>query len=210
MSLARQAREKGGWRRYDSVLSNPYSVYIGLETDVASIRTYQAQLLPGLLQTEDYARAVVKATRPTYRPSEVEKIVAVRMARQKVLDKDDPVTLWAVLDEAVVRRLVGGSAVMREQLGQLIEASERPNVTIQVMPYAAGAHAAMEGPFVILGFAAPASPAIVYLEGLTSGLYLESDTEIDDYMLAFDHLRANALGPDQSMALVTAVAKELG
>ncbi len=207
IQIAREARQRGWWHAYGDVIKE--SAYVGLEVAAASIRSYGVILVPGLLQTTEYARAVARAVRPDLRPEQIERQVELRMARQAILTQDDPPALWAVVDEAVLRRSVGEHGVMGEQLRRLIEAAELPTVTLQVLPSAAGEHAGMDGAFTILSFPESADRDVVYLENATSDLYLESTEEIRRYTLLFDHLRAAALSPDDSTALLTKLVKEL-
>jgi transcriptional regulator with XRE-family HTH domain len=207
LTLAREARQKGWWHSYGDAIPAWFEVYIGLEAEAVSIHGYESELVPGLLQTEDYARAAFHGF--PVEDEEADKRVALRMARQERLTADDAPQLWVVLNESVIRRVVGGPATMRAQLDRLVEASRLPNVTLQVLPFAVGAHPAMEGAFVILGFPEPADPDVVYLDGQTGGLYLEKRHEIERHTLAFDHLRAAALHPDDSRALIARVADEL-
>jgi transcriptional regulator with XRE-family HTH domain len=200
VQLARDARQRGWWHAYSGVLSDQYSAYIGFETEATSIRTYEPQTVPGLLQTEGYARALTTAQLPEASNDEIEMWVGVRMARQERLAADDAPRLWAILGEPALRYLVGGAQVMREQLARLVELSELPHVTIQVLPYSAGAHPGMGGPFVILSF--PSDPDVVHLENLTSSLYLEGQEELDRYILIYEHLRATASRPDESRHLI--------
>jgi transcriptional regulator with XRE-family HTH domain len=195
ITLGKESRERGWWHSYSDVLPNPHSVLIGLEAETVSIRAYQAQLVPGLLQTEDYTRAILKATRMTsHEADEVERFVEVRKARQALLDQDPPVAFWVVIDEAVLRRRVGSAAVMEGQIQRLIEVSELPHVTLQVLADAAGEHAGLEGSFMILGFGA-GDPDAVYLDAATGGLYIEKPEDIARYAWVFDHVRAAALSP---------------
>jgi transcriptional regulator with XRE-family HTH domain len=207
IQIAREARQTGWWHAYGDVMKE--SSYVGLEAAAASIRTYEPLVVPGLFQTTEYARAVVRALGPKLRPEEVERQVELRMARQLMLTQDDPPAVWAVLDEAVLRRPVGEHGVMGEQLHHLTEAAALPTVTIQVLPFPAGEHAGMYGAFTILGFPEPADPDVVYIEHATGDLYLERAGEIQQYTLLFDHLRAAALAPDDSAAFLAALVKEL-
>jgi hypothetical protein len=192
------------------VLPNPHSTFIGLEAETSSIRTYQAQLVPGLLQTEDYTRAILKATRMTTRDTdEAQRFVEVRNARQELLYQKPAIRLWAVLDEAVLRRVIGGHAVMTARLERLAEVAALPHVTLQVLPYDAGEHAALEGSFMILGFSARAEQDVVYLDAATGGVYVEKTEDIDRYASVFDHVRAAALSPKDSIALITDATKNL-
>ncbi|MGH3321645.1 MAG: helix-turn-helix domain-containing protein [Streptosporangiaceae bacterium] len=207
-ALARDSRKRGWWRTYGDVVSDPYGDYIGLESDAVSVRSYESQLVPGLLQTESYARVVAEAGQVRDTSGESERFVEVRLARQAVLTKDDPPDFWVILDEAVLRRPVGSPKTMREQLDRLVEAARLPTVTLQVLPFSAGAHTGIDGSFVVLEFPEPTDLDVVYLENLTSILYVEQPDEVRRYSLAFDHLRAAALSPPKSAALVAEVAKD--
>lgn len=210
VTLAREARRRGWWHPYADVLKEGFATYVDLEAQASSIRTYEAQLIPGLLQTPDYARAVHQAAWVATEPAEIDRMVAVRMRRQELrIQQDHPAHLWAILDEAVLQRPVGGPAVMRAQLAALSEACESPHLTVQVLPFAVGAHIAMLGAFVLLSFPEPADPDVVYLESDTSSLYLERPEEIARYTLVFDHLRATALPVKESIGLINAAARTL-
>lgn len=200
VQLAREARQRGWWVAYSDVLSEQYSAFIGFETEADSIRTYEPQTIPGLLQTEEYARALIRAQLPDATPENIERRVRVRMERQARMTANDPPHLWAIIGEPAIRYLVGGPAVTRAQLDHLAEMAELPHLTLQVLPYSAGAHPGMGGPFVILGF--PTDADVVYLENLTSGLYLEGEQEVKRYNLIFDHLRATAARTDESRRLI--------
>jgi transcriptional regulator with XRE-family HTH domain len=206
IQLSREARQKAWWQTYDDRV---ITALIGFEAAATSISSYDASLVPGLLQTVEYARAVTRAVRPTLRPEEVNHRVAVRTARQAHLPEDDPPALWVILDEAVLRRPVGGLGVMVEQVRHLVEAAALPNVTMQVLPFAAGEHAGMDGSFAIYGFAEPADTDVVYLENATSDHYLHRPEEVRRYALVFDHLRAAALKPDDSVAFLAEVVRGL-
>lgn len=203
VQLAREARKKGWWHAYSEVFSG---AFVGLEAETSSLRAYQALLVPGLLQTEDYMRAVIRAARPDATDAQVEKRVQARLARQRLLSEPDPPRYWAVVDEAVLCRSVGGAQVMHAQLEWLLERATLPHVTIQVLPFAAGAHAGMEGPFLILGFPEQADPDVVYVDKTTAGFYLEEPAEILRYTLMFDHLRAAALAPEESLTRIAEAA----
>ncbi len=200
VQLAREARKKGWWHSYNEVFTG---AFVGLEAEASSLRAYQALLVPGLLQTEEYMRAVIRAARPDATPAQVDKRVQARLARQELLTEPDPPRYWAVIDEAVLCRSVGGDAVMREQLSALTTKAALPHVTIQVLPFAAGAHAGMEGPFLILGFPEQTDPDVVYVDNTTAGIYLEEPAEILRYTLMFDHLRAAAFSPDDTLTRIT-------
>src|SRR5919197_823518 len=199
VQLAREARKKGWWHAYNEVFTGSF---VGLESDASSLHAHQALLVPGLLQTEDYTRAVHRAIRPDQPDEEIERRVAARLARQNLLTDPQPPEYWAIIDEAVLHRVVGGPAVMRAQLHHLIDASEHPHVTLQVVPFGAGAHAGMEGPFLILGFPEQADPDVVYVENTTTGSYLEDPSDVYRYTLMFDHLRASALNTSETLRLV--------
>jgi transcriptional regulator with XRE-family HTH domain len=205
LQIAREARQKGWWQLYGAVLTG---AYVGLEAAADALRSYEALVVPGLLQTEDYARAMICAGRPDIDAEEVDQRVRVRMNRQSLLSQDDPLDLWVVLDEAVLHRPVGGRAVMRQQLDHLVKAAEQPNVTLQVLPFAAGAHAGMDGTFSILFYEHNPGQNFVFASNAAGGLFLEKDEELQRYSFIFDHLRANALGPEESVGMVAGLAKE--
>jgi hypothetical protein len=188
------------------VLPNPYEVYIGLEAGAASIRNFEPVVVPGLLQTADYARATFRNGPRELDRDEVDRRVEVRLARQEVLTREERPRLWAVIDETVIRRLVGGSDVMRGQLNHLTDAAQQGKTTIQVVPYRAGAHAGTTGPFVILDFEELTDPTVVYVETLAGDIYLEERSDVNRYTLAFDRLVAAALHPDESVRLIEQAA----
>ncbi|ASR35400.1 transcriptional regulator [Prauserella marina] len=196
VQLAREARKRGWWHAYNEVFTG---TFVGLEADASSLFAFQALLVPGLLQTKEYAHAVIKAMRPSAPNSDIARRVAARMERQQLLADIQPPEYWAIIDEAVLHRAVGGSAVMAEQMAKMAEMAQRPHVTIQVVPFGAGAHPGMEGPFLILGFPEQADPDVVYVDSTSSGLYLEDKEDVRRYSLMFDHLRAAALKPDDSI-----------
>jgi transcriptional regulator with XRE-family HTH domain len=206
LDVARQARQKGWWQLYGAVLT---SAYVGLEAAADAIWAYEALVVPGLLQSEAYARAMIAAARPDSSAEEVDKRVSLRMGRQSLLSQDDPVQLWVVLDEAVLRRPVGGRAVMRQQLEHLARVAGQPNVTLQVLPFAAGAHTGMDGTFTMLLYESSAHQDVVFAANAAGGLFLEKDDELQRYAFIFDHLRASAMRPDDSVEMITALAKEL-
>lgn len=204
VQLAREARKPGWWHAYKEVFTG---TFVGLEADASSLRAFQALLVPGLLQTETYARAVIRAMRPDSDESEIERRVAARTARQELLSDPNPPEYWAVVDEAVLHRTVGGPEVMATQAHRLLELGQLPHVTIQVVPFTAGAHPGMEGPFLILGFPEQADPDVVYVDSTSGGFFLELTPDVRRYSLMFDHLRAAALKPDDSLALVAQAAE---
>ena len=206
--LARNASAHGWWHDYSDVLPAWFEAYVGLEEAATSIRTYEIQFVPGLLQTEDYARAVTLLGHHGAPASEIEQRVGLRMARQVLLAEPRPVHLWAVLDEAVLRRPAGRPGVMRRQLQHLLEAADRPNVTIQVIPFAAGAHAAAGGPFSILRFAERDLPDVVYLEQLTSALYLDKRETVDHYMAVMERLCLEATPAASTARVINAILRD--
>ncbi len=207
-SLARRANAPGWWHDYSDVLPSWFEAYVGLEEVATQVRAYEVQFVPGLLQCEDYARAVTLLGHDDELPREVDRRVRLRMARQMVLAKQDPPNVWAVVDEAVLRRPVGSPAVMRSQLKHLTEVAERPNVTIQVMPFQAGGHSAAGGPFSILRFAEPDLPDVVYLEQLTSALYLDKPEVVDSYLKVMERVCMEAATPADSIDVITAILAE--
>jgi transcriptional regulator with XRE-family HTH domain len=209
LALSRESRQKGWWHAHGDAIPQWFETYVGLEADATTLRTYESEFVPGLLQTEDYARAVHRAAMIAASDDEIEKQVAVRMARQDRLTATDAPQIWVVVNEAVIRRVVGGPAVMSAQLGRLIEASQQPNITLQVLPFSVGAHAGMDGAFMILGFPTPTDPDVAYVHYYTGTLYLEKLPEVQPYILMFDHLRAAALPVGQSRDLIARAADEL-
>jgi transcriptional regulator with XRE-family HTH domain len=207
VQLAREARKRGWWTAYNDVFTG---TYVGLEAEASAMRTYQPQIIPGLLETEDYTRALIRAGLVRAEPEEIDRRVQARMARQAVLTRPDAPSIWAVLDEPTIRRPVGGSGVMQAQLRHLIDVSAAPNskITLQILPFSVGAHPGLSGPFVILDFPSPEDPPVIYLETATDGLYLEETAEIERYTLMFDHLRASALSSSESASLIARVADE--
>jgi transcriptional regulator with XRE-family HTH domain len=209
VQLARDSRQKGWWHAFSDTMQPQMATYVGLESAASEIRIYEVSLIPGLLQTEDYARAVIRAGMMNSPSEDVERKVALRMARQPAVTRDDPPKIWAVLDEAALRRRVGGAGLMRMQLEHLLAQGALPNVAIQVIPFAGGAHPAMGRPFIVLVFPERVDTDVVYLEDLTSALYVEDNAEVDRYNVFFNHLRATALSFDDSSALIASVLKEM-
>lgn len=209
-TLATLAREKSQPNWWESFGLDPlYADLLGLESESNYIRMFQSILVPGLLQTRDYTRAVVRANPALVSDEAVENLLEVRDERKKILTRDeDPVRFWAIVGESALRTPVGGRDVMAKQLEHLEAVTEKPNVTLQVLPHAVGAHAGMSGPFVIYAFPLPGESEIVFLENLTSSLYLETREEIDEYTLVFDVLRSSALNPADSLALIGEIKKQ--
>ncbi|NUU20233.1 MAG: helix-turn-helix domain-containing protein [Streptomycetaceae bacterium] len=208
LNLTREANATGWWHSYGDILPSWFQVYVGLEEAASVIRTYEVQFVPGLLQTADYARAVIIAGQPNASPDEVERRVGLRTQRQTILKRDRPPRLWAVLDEAALRRPIGGRDVMRGQIQHLIDCAALPHVTIQIMPFRFGAHAAEGGPFTLLRFPEPDLPDVVYLEQLTSALYLDKRDDVDQYTEVMERLSVDGLPPDRSVDLLARILKE--
>src|SRR6266851_607819 len=206
LALGRQATHRGWWHSYADALPAWFEDYVGLEDGAKSLFTYQNQLVHGLMQTEEYAAAVIRAAQPGAGADEVERQLAARATRQALLTASNPLQVWAVLDEAVLRRQVGGSAAMQAQLNRIREISTLSNVTLQVLTFDAGAHASMGTSFELLQFPEAGDTAIVYIEDHTSSQYLETTTDIERYTLVFDHLRASALSPERSSEFIGQVA----
>jgi transcriptional regulator with XRE-family HTH domain len=209
VDMAREGHRKGWWAAYDDVLPSGFDIYVGLEAETAAIRGYEVSVVHGLLQTPDYARAVLRELFPRHTPQQVERLVDLRLQRQRRLADNPPIELWAVLDEAVIRRPVGGPAVMRGQLEHLIAAADRPGVTLQVLPFSCGAHAGHGGPFSILAFPDRSDSEVAYVESVVGIIYLEKDKDVRARAEAFDRLRASALGPGPSAELIARTAHEL-
>jgi transcriptional regulator with XRE-family HTH domain len=209
LALARRANSPGWERQYSDVLPHWFERYLGLEQAAAVLRTYEPQLVSGLLQTESYARAVIHLRQLHDNPDEIERRVALRMTRQQVLTPPEAPSLWAVLDEAALRRPLGSQEVLRAQLQHLIEMTELPNITIQVAPFDVGGHAATgAGAFTILRFAQSDLPDIVYLEQLDSALYLDKKRDTDNYLTLMDSLCVQAQSPTETTNFLHQIIKE--
>ncbi|GAA1399102.1 helix-turn-helix domain-containing protein [Catellatospora coxensis] len=208
IELARESKRRGGWWLQYGELSHPYLKLIQLESEAASIRGNELTLIPGLLQTADYARALIRTAAPDD-DEEVERRVGIRLTRQEILHRPNPPEFWVVLDEAALHRRIGGSAIMKDQLIALATACERPNITIQVLPFEHGEYEAMTGTFRVMRFPDHRDPDTVYLEGFGGTVYLDDAHEIVRYSLVFDHLCAAALSPQLSRQRILAVAQSL-
>lgn len=209
VQLARDSRQKGWWHAFSDTMQPQFATYVGLESAASEIRIYEVSLIPELLQTEDYARVVIRSGMMNSPSEDVERQVQLRMARQPAITREDPPKVWAVLDEAALRRQVGGAGLMRLQLEHLLAQAALPNVAVQVIPFGGGAHPAMGRPFIILVFPERVDTDVVYLEDLTSALWVENVEEVDRYNVFFNHLQATALSFENSAALMTAVLKEM-
>ncbi|HXS64992.1 MAG TPA: helix-turn-helix transcriptional regulator [Streptosporangiaceae bacterium] len=207
--LAARANKQGWWHDYSDILPNWFEAYVGLEEAATQIRAYEVQFIPGLLQTGDYARAVTLLGYPNASSREIDRRVGLRLARQAVFTRPTPPNIWIVLDEAVMKRPIGGAEVMRGQIKHLIEMSQRPNVTIQIVPFQIGGHAAAGGPFSILRFAEHDLPDVVYLEQLTSALYLDKQEVVDNYLAVMDRLCVDATTPASSIRTMRTLQRDL-
>lgn len=205
LTLSREARQMGWWTAYVDVFSGSY---VGLEDESSEIRTWDAQLVHGLLQTEEYARAVITSGRFLPSQADVDRRIHARRQRQALLERSDAPHLHVVLDEAAVRRPIGGESVMRDQLVSLVNAADLENITIQVMPLARGAHAGLDGRFTILSFPDPADPDIAYVEGTMGDVYIESAEAITQHRNRFERITDEALSPEESVRLIAEAAKE--
>ncbi|MFF0740919.1 helix-turn-helix domain-containing protein [Streptomyces sp. NPDC004111] len=206
MQMAKDSRQQGWWHAFGDI---PYSVYIGLETDADNLRVYEPQIVPGLLQTPQYAEAVISGALPENPPEEWAKRVGVRLRRQeRVTTSTSPLRLWAVIDEAALRRVVGDRHLMLAQLEHLQELARLPHVTIQVLPFRAGAHTGLSGHYAILEFPETSDSSVVYIEGVTSDLYLEKTPDVQKYTGMYEHLRAKALSVEDSHLFIEKIAKE--
>jgi len=209
VDMAREGHRKGWWAAYDDVLPSGFDIYVGLEAETAAIRSYEISVVHGLLQTADYARAVLSEMFPRHTSKQIDRLVDLRMARQHRLDDEPPLELWAILDEAVIRRTVGGPATMLVQLSHLLAHAERASVTMQVLPFSCGAHSAHGGPFSVLEFPDRSDSQVAYVESVAGYIYLEKDRDVRARSDAFDRLRAAALSPSASATLIAKVASDL-
>ncbi|NUK70467.1 helix-turn-helix domain-containing protein [Streptomyces lunaelactis] len=208
VELAKGAKIQGWWRSLADPIPESMNLMLTLEDEVVREDHYACMYVPGLLQTRAYAEAVHRASEMRCTDQEIAHMVDIRMKRQELLDREEPPHIWAVIDEAVIRRMVGGRDVMRDQLSLLLTRADEPQVTVQILPFAAGAHAAAVGSFVILGGPTPELD-VVYVDIIGGGLFMEKPQELERYKLAFEYLRAQALGIDASAALLGRVCKEL-
>jgi transcriptional regulator with XRE-family HTH domain len=208
LTLVREANQNGWWHSFSDAMPNWFQTYVGLEESAALIRTYEVQFIPGLLQTPGYARSIMGLNRPYMQSEEIEHRVDLRMRRQRMITEGTGPRLWAVIDEAALRRPIGGREVMRAQVQHLIEVSELPNIVLQVMPFRFGGHAAETGAFSILRFPEQDLPDVVYLEQLTSALYLDKRDDVDAYIQVMERLSVDSLTPEQTVDLLSGLLKE--
>jgi transcriptional regulator with XRE-family HTH domain len=193
LALVDKANRPGWWHRFRSVLPDWFSLYVSLESEAFLIRSYEPHCVPGLLQTEEYARALLRTGFPRADEEELDRRVALRMGRQRLLAKPDAPRLWVVLDEQVLRRPVGDADVMRNQIDRLVEAAAKPNISLQIMPFEAGPHPGMFGPFQLFRFSYPELPDVVYTESLTGAVYIDERPEVTAYLEALDRMVTQAL-----------------
>jgi transcriptional regulator with XRE-family HTH domain len=211
LTLAREANTPGWWHRYSDVMPSWFQSYLGLESAAALIRTYEVQFVPGLLQTPAYARAVILLGHADASPAEIERRVQLRTTRQQVLHREGPPApdLWVVVDEAALRRPIGGPDVMREQIQSLIDLSDQPHIRLQVIPFLSGGHAAAGGAFTILRFPEDELPDVVYVEQLTSALYLDKQEDRDHYASAMERLCIEAEPPTRTVEILEKILQEI-
>ncbi|MGH3758071.1 helix-turn-helix domain-containing protein [Actinophytocola sp.] len=208
LDLVRKSNERGWWHRYTDLMPDWFSNFVGLEESASLIQNYELLFVPGLLQTEEYVRAVVSHGQPVHLDEQTERRVQLRLQRQKLLFRQGAPRLWAVIDEAVLHRPIGGAAALRAQLDHLLEVTKQPNITLQVVPYDRSGYAA-EGPFSILRFAEPTLPDVVYIEHLSGALYLDRPHEIEVYSRVIDRLAVDAETPDRSRQFMSKLRQEL-
>lgn len=209
LEVARSSEGQGWARPYHWQLPGEYAAYISFESEARVVHNYESLFIPGLLQTPEYGRAMVQGVLPTATPTEVDERVEARTERQKLLDQESPLELWAVVDEAAIRRVVGGHSVMAAQLEHVGQVMQRPNITVQVITFETGAHPGMPGPFVHMEFRNELDPELVYVDTLAGDIFLEADEDIRRYRTMFDHLRAVALSPTDSARLIATVSGNL-
>lgn len=208
LALLRESGQRGWLQSFEGKLSDQYASYISFESEAEAVWNYESLFIPGLLQTEGYARSVISGTLPEASKKEIEALVQARMKRQGVLTQPNPLKLWAIIDEAAIRRRVGSENQRAEQLAKLQELADYPNITLQVIPFNAGAHPGMPGSFVVMRFAEAVGPDVVYIDSMAGDLFLEEVADVNRYKVVFEHLRAVALSPSASAELVAQVATE--
>jgi len=209
VDMAREGHRKGWWSIYDDVLPSGFDIYVGLEAEASGLRSYESDVIHGLLQTTDYALTVLRELRPRDSEEQITRVVDLRMQRQRLLDQDPPLDAWIILDEGAIRRNIGGAAIMRRQLEHLVQASRWSNVTLQILAFESGAHAGLIGPFAILEFPERTDSDVAYTESLGGMIYLEKDREVRACAEAFDRMCSSALSPVASVELIQRVAREL-
>ena len=209
ISLAREANSPAWWQKYSDVVPDWFQIYVGLEEAAELIRVYEVQFVPGLLQTEEYARAVIKQGQPAAAADEVDRRVALRTRRQQLLSRPAAPRLWAVVDEGALRRPIGGKAVMQGQIERLMAATREPNITLQVLPFTFGGHAAEGGAFTLMRFPEADMSDVVYIEQLTGALYLDKREDVERYSEVMERLSVKGTSPDRTQDILAAILKEL-
>jgi transcriptional regulator with XRE-family HTH domain len=208
LALVQQANTPDWWTKYSDILPDWFETYLGLEAAAATIRSFEVQFVHGLFQTEDYARAVTRRGRKSAPDHEIERRVALRLKRQELLSRPNPPRIWSLMDEAVLRRPVGGPTLMRAQFRHLVEVAELPHVTLQVVPFASGVHPGESGSFTVLRFEERDLPDVVYLEQLTGAIYLDQRSDVEHYLEVVDELSSEALTPTGTTRFIEQVARE--
>jgi transcriptional regulator with XRE-family HTH domain len=208
VTLAREGKQRGWWSKYADTLLGPYATYIGFEAEAAELLVYETLIVNGLLQTEEYARAALSAAFPAYSRDVIERKIKIRLERQGLLTRPNPLRIWAILDESVLLRRFGGTVILREQLEHLLEVSHMPNVTIQVVPFDTGPHPGMIGSFTLIRFFSQNDPDILYIEAPMGDIFAESEDALLHHDV-FDHLRAAALSPTHSRARIEQACEDL-
>jgi transcriptional regulator with XRE-family HTH domain len=209
VQLAREAKQRGWWQRFNDALHPWFQQFVGLETEASTLRSYQNEYIPGLMQTEGYQRALLRAEMKHWADDEISQLVALRKDRQQLLVGEEAPRIWAIVNEASLRRLVGTPEVMLEQLRHLLDLTKHDNIVVQVLPFTAGAHVAMSGAFTILEFEEDLDPDVVYLEHLAAAHYLDEPGDVQRYKVAFEDLIATSLSRTRSASLVREIMKEL-
>src|SRR5215469_14451187 len=209
LQLTHEANATPWWQKYREVVPDWFQVYVGLEEAAALIRIYEVQFVPGLLQTEDYARAVVMQGAPSLSPEEIDSRVAVRLGRQKLFSRDKPPRLWAIVDEAALRRPIGGRDVLAGQVNRLIDATAEPSITVQVMPFKHGGHAAEGGAFTIMRFPEADLPDMVYMEYLTGAHYIDKPEDVELYAAVMERLSVAGTSPEKTRDILGDILKDL-
>jgi transcriptional regulator with XRE-family HTH domain len=208
ISLAREANSPAWWHKYSDVLPDWFQIYVGLEEAAELIRVYEIQFVPGLLQTEDYARAVIELGQPAAPPEEIERRVALRMGRQQLLARKNSPRLWVMVDEAALRRPIGGRKVMQGQIERLMAIAGEPNITLQVMPFRFGGHAAEGGAFTLMRFPEEDLPDVVYIEQLTGALYLDKPDDVEKYSEVIERLGVKGTSPERTNEILSGMLKD--
>lgn len=209
VQLAREAKQRGWWQRFNDALHPRFQQFVGLETEASTLRSYQSEYVPGLMQTEGYQRALLRAELKHWADDEISQLVALRKDRQQLLVGQDAPRIWAIVNEASLRRLVGTPEVMLEQLRHLLDLARHDNIVVQVLPFTAGAHVAMSGAFTVLEFEEDIDPDVVYLEYLAAAHYLDEPGDVQRYKVAFEDLIATSLSRTRSASLIREIMKEL-